>query len=252
MRLLVVSDLHIWGSDDPVYRSLLTLIQNGTKEGDTLILAGDVFDLFVGNKEVFVNRYREFFDALRDAGRRQVELHYIEGNHDFLMRKAFSPIPGMRVHSRDVSFQLRGKRFFVAHGDLVDRSDYRYLALRSFLRSPVMKAMVAAAPGRWLDRIGKTSSKKSRANKPTLPSQLSIERLDQMRLIYRNYAAEKLAQGFDFVVLGHCHDLDEKRFKIGGRCGQYINMGYPRVHKSFLVWSLGDDEVHREPLPELE
>jgi UDP-2,3-diacylglucosamine hydrolase len=249
MRLLVISDLHVWGSDDPLYRSLLALIRDRAREGDTLVLAGDVFDLFLGNKHVYVNRYSEFFAELKRAGERGVRIHYIEGNHDFLLRKAFRDIPGCQVHPHDVRLELAGKRFFVAHGDTVDRTDYGYRALRLLFRSPLMRAFLTLAPGRVVEAFGETSARKSREAKPRLVKDLPVARLEQLRKHYRSFAAERLSEGYDFVVLGHCHDLDEMRFQIGGRSGQYVNVGYPRAHGSFLSWSPDEAEIAREPLP---
>lgn len=249
MQLFVVSDLHIRDSDDPLYLSLLSILQEKAAAGDTVVLAGDLFDLFVGNKSIFTSRYRKFIEALESASARRVKVHYIEGNHDFLIRKAFGHIEGLKIHSHDVKLEISGRKFFVAHGDTVDREDYKYRVLRVFFRSPVMKALVKLAPGELLDQIGKKSSDTSRKGKPLLTSQLPIDKMESLRKKYRSYAAEKLTEGFDFVVMGHCHDLDQMKFKIGDRTGQYINVGYPRTHGSFLTWSPGDSEIQREPLP---
>jgi UDP-2,3-diacylglucosamine hydrolase len=249
MSLFVISDLHIGGADDTLYSSLLSLIQDKASSGDTLVLAGDIFDLFVGNKAVFVQRYFEFFKALETAGQRGVRLHYIEGNHDFLIRPVFQRIPGMTVHTKDFALEIGQRRFYFAHGDTVDRGDISYLALRLFFRSPIMKGIVSLIPGEWLDAFGQWSSAKSRNKKPRLAAELPLERIDHLRKVYRNFAAERLSQGNDFVVMGHCHDLDEMFFNIGGRQAQYINVGFPRVHGSFLSWSPGDEKIQREKLP---
>jgi UDP-2,3-diacylglucosamine hydrolase len=248
MRLLVVSDLHIWGPEDPLYHSLLGLVREQAKPGDTLVLAGDVFDLFVGDKKVFLERYSGFFEALTQATAQGVKIHYIEGNHDFLMKRTLARA-GVQVYPHDVSIELGGKRFFVGHGDLVDKSDYGYRALRMFFRSPLIRVFVKVAPGEWIDRIGQSSSQRSRAAKPRLPSELPLERIELVRKAFRNYACERMVEGYDYVVLGHCHDLDQMRFSVDGRPGQYVNVGYPRVHGSFLSWSEGDAEIQREPLP---
>jgi UDP-2,3-diacylglucosamine hydrolase len=239
MRVIITSDLHISGSEDPLYDSLLRLISEAPKTGDILVLAGDVFDFFVGNKELLTSRYSSFISTLKSAGERGVQLHYIEGNHDFHLKKAFREIQGLTIHEADVALNCWGKRFYIAHGDLVDLKDYKYRALRGFFRSPVMKAFVSLAPGKWVDLIGSKSSEASRKKGPRLPSQLPTEQITRLRTIYRNHAVEKLKQGYDFVVMGHCHDLDEMQFKIGDRCGQYINVGYPRAHRSFLTWEPG-------------
>jgi UDP-2,3-diacylglucosamine hydrolase len=249
MALLVISDLHIIGPHDPLYASLLRLLRERARPGDTVVLAGDVFDLFVGNKDVFLDRYRDFVSALREAGTRGVCVHYIEGNHDFLLRGAFRDCSGLQVHPSEVSIELGGKRILVSHGDLFDREDYGYRALRSFFRSPVMKGIVNVVPGRWLDWYGNAHSRQSRASKPILASGLPTEQIERLRKIYRSAAAERLAQGYDFVVAGHCHDLDEMEFTIAGRFGQYVNVGYPRAHGSFLSWTPGEPKIQREKLP---
>lgn len=249
MSLIVISDLHIWGPEDPLYFSLLSLIQKRVKEKDIVIFAGDIFDLFVGNKTVFTQRYSGFLQALTEAGSRGIQMHYIEGNHDFFIRRAFQGVKGLATHSHDMSLEIQGKKFFFSHGDTVDKWDYSYRLLRVLFRSPLMKVLVYLAPGQWLDKIGKMSSEQSRKSKPRLPMALPVQRMERLRYVYRSFAAEKLSHGYDFVVMGHCHDLDEMHFNIGGRRGQYVNVGFPRAHGSFLVWSPGEEEIHREKLP---
>ena len=249
MSLYIISDLHIWGPDDPLYYSLISILRNRTRSGDTLVLAGDIFDFFVGDKAVLKDRYSGFISELRLAGSRGVKTHYIEGNHDFLLKKTFGEVSGLEVHPSEVRFQIAGKSFLVAHGDLADKSDHGYRMLRGFFRSPLIRAFVRLAPGNWVDAIGKKSSETSRKKNPRLPTSLSTERIVQLRKTYRNYAAERLTQGYDYIVMGHCHDLDEMKFTIGERSAQYINVGYPRSHGSFLSWNPGDEVIQREAIP---
>jgi UDP-2,3-diacylglucosamine hydrolase len=245
MSIYIVSDLHIRDQADPLLDHLLNWVDQAQK-GDHLILAGDLFDLFIGNKQVFRSRYGSFIDALRRAGDRGVKSIYIEGNHDFQIGSVFRGIPGFEMTSSEVRLEVSGKKFYIAHGDQVDRSDYKYLAWRLFTRSPLMKSVIAIAPGSWVDSLGKKSSQKSRQTKPLLPSDLPRTARDELRKTYRNFAADRLLQGYDFVVLGHCHDLDEMCFSIGDRSGQYVNVGYPRIHDTYLAWSPGESKIRRE------
>ncbi|MEK6577787.1 MAG: metallophosphoesterase [Bdellovibrionota bacterium] len=249
MALVIISDLHIWGEKDPLYENLLSLIRTRVNSGDTLILAGDLFDLFVGNKKIFLKRYHKFISELSEASLRGAVIHYIEGNHDFLLQKVFNAIPKMKVHSSSVSVVLNGKRFFFSHGDLVDRSDLNYRLTRAFFRSLMMKGIVKIIPGSWLDWVGEKSSQYSRDKKPLLPAHLPILQIESMRKKYRGFASIILSKGFDYCVMGHCHDLDEMKFKIGDRSGQYINVGYPRAHGTYLTWKANEPYITREPLP---
>ncbi|MFZ9596159.1 MAG: UDP-2,3-diacylglucosamine diphosphatase [Bdellovibrionia bacterium] len=245
MSLIAVSDLHIWGPQDPVYASLIALIQLRAKPSDTLVLAGDLFDVWVGNKTIFLHLYSSFFNQIQAAAQRGVRIYYIEGNHDFMMKKVFEKIPGVTVCSRTIQIEVQGKIFHCAHGDLVDPRDYGYRLLRLFFRSPLMKALVALVPGEWLSRFGQFSSQKSRSQHKNLP----LAQMEYLRRTFRSYAAERISQGADFVILGHCHDLDEMSFHVGNRAAQYINIGFPRIHGSFLSWNPGDPKIQREKLP---
>ena len=48
------------------------------------------------------------------------------------------------------------------------------------------------------------------------------------------------------VTRGQCLEMS---FVVDGRLGQYVNVGYPRVHGSMLTWSAGEEKIQREPLP---
>jgi UDP-2,3-diacylglucosamine hydrolase len=249
MALFVVSDLHIWGSEDPLYGSLVKLARDRVSSNDVLVLAGDIFDVFVGNKKVFVQEYEDFISALKQASSKGVRVHYIEGNHDFLLKSVFAGCTGIQVHSEAVEIELENKKFFLAHGDLANSKDYGYRVLRAFLRSLFLRTVVAVVPGWFVRAVGERSSKYSRVLTPRNPIELPIEKRERLRKVYRSFAAEKLAEGFDFIVMGHCHDLDEKTFIIGSRIGQYVNVGYPRIHGSLLSWHAGEDKITREKLP---
>ncbi len=250
MSLYVVSDLHIQGVDDAIYHSLLSLLRDRAQRGDIVVLAGDLFDLFVGGKDLYRQRYVRFFEESARAIERGVHLHYIEGNHDFMIRRAFRGIPGAVVHTDQFGIELEGKRFYFAHGDLVDAKDFGYRFLRAFFRSLFFRLLVMLLPGSWVDWIGRTSSERSRKVNPELPACLPEGGMERLRKLYRNYAAEQIAQGYDYVVMGHCHDLDEMSFVVGGRPGQYVNVGFPRVHGSFLAWHPGDEKISRERMPD--
>lgn len=245
MRLSVISDLHIRNPQEPTYGALLKLVREAAS-GDQVVLAGDIFDLFVGNKKVFVERYADFLKAISEASSRGVQVHYIEGNHDFLLKRALRDV---YVHATQVSLEAGGKRFLIVHGDLVNQEDYFYRFMRVMFRSPLMKFLVTALPGSWLDAIGRNSSQYSRGKNPVLPSGMPADRVEHLRKIYRSFAAEKIAQGADYVVAGHCHDLDEMTFSVGGRIGQYINVGFPPLHGSYVTWQPGDEKMRREKFP---
>lgn len=239
--LHILSDLHLWGdeelSPDPLAHAVERYLKEQVSSGDWVILAGDIFDVFVGPQPLYERRYRRTLQAIRDLGLRGISVHYIEGNHDFRMSSVFKDDAHVRLYSDEIVLDWEGEKFYIAHGDLVDDGDYGYLALRAFLRSAPIDYLAGALPGKIVDWLGSRSNSYSRGAKPLLPEHLPETKLLELRSKYRSFAEQKLMQGFDTVILGHCHDLDDQTFKVGTRVRRYFNMGYPRVHGYILRWS---------------
>ncbi len=236
MKAVVISDIHIHGGEDPLYVSLLKLMRDELAPGDQLVLAGDIFDFLVGPSPAAYRRYPEFFAAVGELGAKGVPITYIEGNHDFHLSGLFSNYPHVEVVAAEKTFRMGNRTLVVAHGDLVDQRDRGYLFLRRVFRSRYVRFASARLPQSWVDWIGKRASEASRAKTPRLPEDRGVEARDRLREIYRNFARAKFDQGVDAIVLGHCHDLDGQEFEKEGRVGRYLNVGYPRAHRAYVVF----------------
>jgi UDP-2,3-diacylglucosamine hydrolase len=245
MRVFVISDLHILDNLDPLYSEMLQWLDQVPLKGDKVVFAGDVFDLFVGNKKIFVSRYKQFFLAIQQACARGICFHFIEGNHDFLLRRIFVKTPHVALHTCELTFDVGGKRFFISHGDEANRGNIQYILLRKILRTPLLKAIIAVTPGKLIDLIGHNWSNLGKKKKEILYENLEPAQQAHLRKPYRNFAAQKVGEGYDFVIFGHTHDADEFRFQVGDRIGQYINVGFPRKTKTVLRWDEGDEFVKR-------
>jgi UDP-2,3-diacylglucosamine hydrolase len=229
-RVWVFSDLHLTRTEEPLYRSLLTALDEPVGATDAVIFAGDVFDLVVGDSEHYRSKHRLFLDAVARLLARKVRVFYIEGNHDFHL-SGFMP-RGVRFEPEAVCVEVGGegalRKLYVAHGDLVDRSDVGYLRLRAFFRSAPLQHLARALPGAWIDRIASKLSRPPERKASELPEHWVPLRRDALRKVFRDFAGMIRARGFDGVILGHCHDFASEG-------GFYFNMGYPPVHRQFLV-----------------
>lgn len=240
MKVVVISDIHISGSTDPFYRALLSMIQLEISAGDQLVLAGDIFDFLVGKQPRRNEEYRELFELLRKKGSEGAQTTFIEGNHDFHLGSTFNGLPNFRVEKEKIELKTDSHRVYVAHGDLVDPEDYGYRALRLFFRSPFMRFMAFVLPEKAVDWVWTFSSKTSQSLKGT-------ERIERTRKIYREFAEKKFREGFDAIILGHCHDNHEFSFTDGERKGGYMNVGFPKAHRSYIVFT-DESGLERRPL----
>ncbi|OFZ72886.1 MAG: hypothetical protein A3K03_00685 [Bdellovibrionales bacterium RIFOXYD1_FULL_44_7] len=246
MKLIVVSDLHISSPNDALYTSLLFLLKEEIKKEDVFVIAGDLFDLFVGGKQIFIDRYSDFFSELKRLSSQGMRIFYIEGNHDFLIKPAFKNIANISVISKELTLELGGKKFFFAHGDTVDQKNHRYRLLRCLFRSPLMRLFLALAGGRTVDNFGNWLSRQSQKRTVRLLEELPPEKKEKYRKLYRNFATIKIGANYDYVVLGHSHDPDEMTFIVANKQGQYINVGFPPRNKTYLTWTNGDPLIRRE------
>jgi UDP-2,3-diacylglucosamine hydrolase len=229
-RVWVFSDLHLTRKDDPLYRSLITALEEPEGAGDAVIFAGDVFDLVVGDSRFFRDKHHVFLDSVSRLLARKVRVFYIEGNHDFHL-SGFMP-RGVRFESEAVCVEVGTdgalRKLYVAHGDLVDQTDVGYLRLRAFFRSPPLRQLARVLPGTWIDGIASKLSRSPERKERELPEFWEPSRRNALRKVFREFAAGVHVRGFDGVILGHCHDFDSAG-------GYYFNMGYPPVHRQFLV-----------------
>jgi UDP-2,3-diacylglucosamine hydrolase len=237
-RLVMVSDLHVWGPEDPLCRGLTRFVREELQTGDAFFIVGDLFDIFIGTKQVFTEKYCDLFGALRDAATRGVTVYYLEGNHDFDLKHSFVGCEGVRVLQDEFIVNWDGRRVLFSHGDRINPHDYGYKAWRLALHNPLTKLIIAAAPGDFVSQVGVKLSGASRAYNPEADQ-------ETVRL-FRNYACEQITKGCDFVVMGHSHYLDDIKFKCGDHKGQYVNNGFPRRDHRYLVIDRGEPYIRLE------
>jgi UDP-2,3-diacylglucosamine hydrolase len=220
MRLFFISDLHLKSQEDPVALALCDFLRLSPHAGDYIVLGGDIFDLFVGNKQVFKEHFAEVLNAIGSAARIGAKVHYFEGNHDFQLEEVFSHL-GVQIHARDFALEINGKKIWISHGDEIDKQDYGYRVLRAVTRSWPLRLLIRAFPEKLLAKLGAWSSRQSRKYNNT--ESLPLERLTRTKTLFRDYAAARIEQdSADYVFIGHSHQADD--MVVGN--GRYINLGF--------------------------
>jgi UDP-2,3-diacylglucosamine hydrolase len=237
MKAYFLSDLHLRRGEDPASLRFAAFLRSVPARGDLLLLGGDIFDLFVGNKAVFRAQHAPVLDALRAAAMKGVEVHYLEGNHDFHVKRAFGNLPNFVVHADDYGLEWQGTKIYVSHGDMIDPEDRGYRLLRAVTRHFAFRAFLRVFPGRGIAALGDASSKKSRQyNHTDAGGQPGRERL---RALYANFAREKVAEGYSHVLVGHSHLRDQIELEAGEKRGEYINLGFSAEDLPYAELSAG-------------
>jgi UDP-2,3-diacylglucosamine hydrolase len=227
MKTVFIADAHLKGLDDPNQQSLVEFLDSLTGVR-TLVVLGDLFDFWTGHNRVVERNYRPALDALLRLKKRGTGIIYIEGNHDFSMGRFFTETLGAGVYPDFHIIDLAGKKYYLSHGDTVGMTS-GYRLWRAYLRSPLFRltAFLVRPGGVW--RVARYLSERSRGRSYTVNAgrNSTEERI-------REFAAGKIAEGLDGVVMGHSHSPGVHR--LNG--GTYANPGSINDGE-YLVWEDG-------------
>jgi len=236
VNLFYISDLHISGPDNKVGKTLCSFLST-IQAPDILVLGGDIFDLFVGNKRIFKAKFSAVIAELEGCAGRGVTVYYLEGNHDFHMADVFAGKARINVRADSFPLELHGKKIWVAHGDRIDPKDAGYHFLRWITRTAFVRWLVNVFPDSWLEALGEWMSKTSRGyNNSEVISEERKRRLNEM---YLAYAREQIENGYQFVLVGHSHIKAKLPVVVGNKRGEYLNLGFSKEALLVGVWGPG-------------
>lgn len=249
MRAIFLSDTHLRQDTADNYRFLLQFFHDLQKDIrvsaeagertsascgrpiDALYLMGDFFDFWFCKGDRYYPGFGRIIQTLKEIRDLGVQIHLFEGNHDFFLADYFVNRLGIAVYRDDASIDLDGRRFYVAHGDLVDQSNRSYLLLRKFLRSRFVYALQRMLPSRLLWRIALISSDTSKAMWEQTGKRLN----DKMC----RYALDVCGKGYDGVILGHSHQPLVWEFSVSGEQKVLVTLGDWLTHRSYLDYTDG-------------
>jgi len=199
MNVIFIADAHLRNPDDLNYRTMLRFLREIPASVDILVIAGDFFEFWLGDSPEAFPHYKPALDALKTVTQNGVKLLFFEGNHDFHLGKYFRKAFNAEVFAEKTEITIDGKRLFICHGDLINRADYGYRALRFTFRNPftrlLAKTIPSSVPAYIAKKLGKHSKDKHKA----------VEAKWDYTQIVRNFAAARFAEGIDIVVTAHYH-----------------------------------------------
>ena len=234
MKAIFIADAHIRGLDDPKQNRLCSFLDS-LKDIDRLFILGDLFDFWTRYSKVLEYHYSPLLARFRRLMENGTHIVYVEGNHDFSVGAFFKEILGGEVYPDFADINLNGKRLFLAHGDILEKSA-GYKIWRGLLRSRILDAIVRITPPAFVWKVAMMLSKQSRSNN---------KRMTAMDNLQKEFARDKIKEGFDIVILGHSHIPGISEVTAEGRKGFYANPGDWIKEFSYLVWEDGGLRLER-------
>jgi UDP-2,3-diacylglucosamine hydrolase len=117
----------------------------------------------------------------------------------------------------------------------VDETNRKYLFIRNILRSRLFYHVQKSIPLVLLWKIARLSSVASK--------ELSSESQNWLATKMEIFSQEKFKEGYDAVIMGHCHKPQIKEFMVDGRRKTFATLGDWVRHHSYLYYENGQFEL---------
>ena len=207
--LVFIGDVHL-DRDDPQLEAFLAFLDRVAETSARLVLMGDLFNLWIGRRELEQPHQTAVIRRLAELRRRGRVVRYLEGNRDYRIGPCYAGGSLDEATSKCVVEEFGGRRLLAIHGDLANPADRQYRTWRWFSRTPLVWALFNLLPRSQRMRMAESLERRLRSSNPGFKRALP-ER------VVKEYAARLLASGGDALVLGHFHVERDLPLTVAGR-----------------------------------
>ena len=167
-----------------------------------LFLMGDIFDYWFEYKRVVPRGFTRTLGKIAEIADSGIPVHFFTGNHDIWVFDYLPRELGIHVHHQEVSVELLGKKFFLAHGDGLDPFDKGYLFLKKIFTNRFFQWAFSHIHPNLGIAIAHGWSKKSRIAKGNGEA---FKEENEGLYVFSKSVLEK--ENVDYFVFGHRHLL---------------------------------------------
>jgi len=239
-----VADVHLGLEVGPRHALFLSFLKSVARQGHTLCLLGDIFDIWVKPAHPRFPAYRPILDELSTLSSAGVTVHFFEGNRDYFGSGFLSTYAGAVIHKGPRELRMEGRRVLVCHGDSLCAADTHYRFVRALTRNRFIHAVFTALPADvnyYLANGYKRYSKHARARKQTREMDLSAASL-----------LREFRQGAQDIVCGHVHRscvlVPKAHHRFGSEVGAvYVSGNWSDISGCYLALADGHFTFHRFP-----
>lgn len=218
VEIVVISDVHL-GTYGCHAKELLKYLKSIKPK--TLILNGDIIDIWQFSKRYWPETHMKILRKLMKFVAEGVNVYYLTGNHDELLRKFADMQLGSFHLQNKLILELDGKKAWFFHGDIFDvtMQHSKWLAKLGavgydtlILLNSIVNAMLT-----FFGREKMSFSKKIKAKFK-----------DAVKFInsFEETAAElAIENGYQYVVCGHIHQPEKRNIFANNGEVMYLNSG---------------------------
>lgn len=184
-------------------KKLCRWLDHVKQDADSIYLMGDIFDYWYEYKYVVPKGFTRLLGKLAEVTDSGVEVHFFIGNHDIWLTDYLSKECGMILHFEPLIVDIKGRKFFLAHGDGLGDDSRSFHFLRKVFHNKFLRKCFSAIHPRWTVPLAHAWSSDSREKGGV------IEYLGEDNEYLILFSKEKLKEinGIDYFIYGHRHIL---------------------------------------------
>ncbi|PKQ45943.1 UDP-2,3-diacylglucosamine diphosphatase [Confluentibacter flavum] len=216
--IVVISDVHL-GTYGCRAKELLKYLKSVKPE--RVILNGDIIDIWQFSKRYWPKSHMKVIKHITSLISKGVEVNYITGNHDEMLRKFVGFQLGTFSISNKELLELDGKKTWVFHGDVFDvtMQHSKYIAKLGAVGYDSL-ILLNSAINFFASKFGKGPISMSKKIKNGVKS--AIKFINNFEKIAADIAIEN---NYDYVVCGHIHQPEIKKIETAEGSVMYLNSG---------------------------
>lgn len=220
--LYFVSDLHLGREGDAERRTrFFRFLARIREQAGALYILGDLFEFGFEYRNGLLEENARIAQELSSLSAAGVKVSLIKGNHDCWLGPRFAQDYGIELHDSPLVTVVEGRKCYLAHGDELDPSLRNQLSRRLF-RSRAATLLYSILPRRFGASLAGYLAGISR----------ETGYREELSQILESFAADRIGEGYDIVVLAHVHLTRLK--PIGA--GWYLNPGDWLSSSSYGRW----------------
>lgn len=242
-KVYFLSDAHLGApvlSNNPEReKALVAWLEKIRPDCGILFLLGDIFDFWFEYKWVVPKGHIRFLAKICEFTDQGIPVHFFTGNHDIWAFGYLHEECGVILHTRNEAYLIRGKHFFIGHGDALNPKDKGYLFLYKVFHNPFLQRCfrwVHPDFGVWIARKWSSHSRfengKVEADAFQGEENEEIVRFCKQTLDFRH---------FDYFIFGHRHLPLDMALSANSR---YVNTGDWITYFSYASFDGEKMELH--------
>jgi UDP-2,3-diacylglucosamine hydrolase len=228
----ILGDAH-YSYKRPELLEFIRAIHSKKLKTTQIIFMGDIFDALFGSISKTLEENKEAIRLILEISQ-DIEIVYLEGNHDFNLKKVFKNIKIFTIYEQALRCTYNNKTIYLAHGDFESNTSYR--AYTWFIRNPYILPVLNILNNTFNNFVLKN-----------LDKYLGIKDDCKEFTGFRKYISQRLDGKYecDYFIEGHYHQNKTVVFDHF----IYINLAaFACNQRYFIVNSLNDKELLKEKI----